>query len=355
MERKLASIQKILTVEPIEGADKIEKVKVLGWQCVAVKGEFKPGDKCIYVEVGSMLPIEDKFESLRKSCYKKMHTGEEGFRIKTIKLRGCLSQGIALPLTFLGEEFTNSILFKEGDDVTTKLGVFQYYPYIPPENAGEVWGKRPWFVPFTDETRVQSAPETINELKGKEVYITTKLDGTSVSIYSLMNGPYCDPTFPRQFGVCSRENELKEKDTNTLWKIVNQYNLKEKLSKYGEPIVIQGELCGPGIQKNRLKLHIHDWYVFDIYFPKQIRYASYQELTDLCTVFQLKMVPLMLIGTFNWNLDQLLKLAEGEYVGTLNLREGIVIRPTVPIHSPTLAGRLSIKVLNNTFLLKEEE
>src|SRR5260221_575643 len=95
--RKLASIQKVLDIQPIPNADAIEVVTINGWKVVSKKGEFKIGDLCVYFEIDSFLPIKPEFEFLRKSCYRKMADGSEGFRLRTIKLRGQISQGLVLP------------------------------------------------------------------------------------------------------------------------------------------------------------------------------------------------------------------------------------------------------------------
>ena len=119
MARKLASIQKIKSVESIEGADFIELVHVLGWQCVAKKGEFKEGDNCIYFEIDSYLPIEPEFEFLRKNCYKNTPLMGEGFRLKTQTFKKKISQGLCLPVSIL--ESKGYHVFIEGTDVTTIL------------------------------------------------------------------------------------------------------------------------------------------------------------------------------------------------------------------------------------------
>lgn len=334
MERKLATIQKIISVESIENADAIEKVSVLGWQCVAKKGEFKTGDLCVYCEIDSILPDKPEFEFLRP----------RKFRIKTIKLRGVLSQGIVLPLSYLKYDGEMS----EGLDVTEIMGVVKYEPYIPPNMNGEVWGERPYFVPKTDEFRIQSYPGTIQEFTNKEVYISTKVDGTSCSIYYF-------PDFERKFGVCSRNLEIKEDEKVAYWKPVNKYDLKNKLEQLNKPLVLQGEITGPGIQKNHLMIKEIDIYIFDIWFIDERKYASMQEMIDLCSQLGLKTVPVDNICTFNYSMEQLIEMAKGKYSGTQNNREGIVIRPTLPMKSAELGGRLSIKVLNNDYLLKDEE
>lgn len=150
--RKLASIQKIWDVMPIEGADRIELVRVLGWQCVAKKDEFKKGDLCVYYEVDSFLPIKPEYEFLRSSSYKNTDIVGEGFRLRTQKFRGQISQGLCLPLRVLdGTGWTN---FEIGTDVTDILGVRKWEIEERATTGGTVIGTLPRDIPHTDETRV---------------------------------------------------------------------------------------------------------------------------------------------------------------------------------------------------------
>jgi RNA ligase (TIGR02306 family) len=96
--RKLATVQQIAELLPIEGADAIEVARINGWNVVVKKGEFKVDEMVIFCEVDSFLPIQPEYEFLRKSSYKKMSDGTEGFRLRTIKLRKTLSQGLIIPL-----------------------------------------------------------------------------------------------------------------------------------------------------------------------------------------------------------------------------------------------------------------
>ena len=163
MERKLASVRKISDLSPIEGADKIEVATIDGWKVVVAKDVgHKVGDLVIYCEIDSFLPIKPEFEFLRKSSYKKMVDGREGFRLKTIKLRGQVSQGLILPLSLI--EYTN-VNFEIGMDVTLMLGINKYDPPIPAELAGKVKGLFPSFIPKTDEERVQNLSKEYEEWK----------------------------------------------------------------------------------------------------------------------------------------------------------------------------------------------
>ena len=192
-KRKLASIQFVHNITPIEGAEKIECVHVLGWQCVANKGQFSIGDKCVYMEVDSFLPVCERFEFLRASSFKENEIMGAGFRLKTMKFRGQISQGLVQPLEILpaGE-------YEIGDDVTELLGIRKWEIEERVSNDGTVIAEFPSEISKTDELRVQSYPELIEEFKTvKGYYISTKMDGCSVTMYKSDD----------HFGVCGRNRE----------------------------------------------------------------------------------------------------------------------------------------------------
>lgn len=340
-KRKLASIQYVHHITPIEGADRIECVHVLGWQCVANKGEFQVGDSCVYMEVDSFLPVCDRFEFLRSSSYRKSELLGEGFRLKTQKFRGQISQGLVQPLSVLPEGN-----YQVGDDVTELLGIRKWEVEERVTNSGTVTGDFPGDVPKTDELRVQSYPELIEELKqASAYYISTKMDGTSVTMY-WKNG---------HFGVCGRNYEYADDGKCSMWKYAHEHHIPERMAEMNLPdVAIQGEFCGPGIQKNRLKLVKPEWYVFTVIdLAAHQRYSLY-DMQDFCANLQLKMVPVEEEKeTFAYDsVDELLERAKGKYPSGMN-KEGIVIRPVKPVYSKTIEGPLSMKVLNNDYLLKE--
>lgn len=349
--RKLASIQKVLAVAPIQGADAIERVDILGWQCVSKKGEFKPNDLVVYLEIDSLLPRAPWCEFLFKPG---RDDASAVYRLRTVKLRGQVSQGLVLPLSVLdGKKFSSDVrenpayTWSEGQEVTELLGVTKFEPTIPAQLAGQVKGQFPSFIPKTDETRVQAEPGVIEEFKGKQVVITTKMDGSSGTFFF----------YEGEFGVCSRNLEFKEDGDNSFWKVANKYGLKEKLAKLGRNIAIQAELCGPSIQKNRLNLKEHDIYAFNVYDIQAARYLDADQASDVIQDLGLKPVPVEYTGIFDpsWDLPKLLSMAKGLYTGTNNHKEGIVIRPLVEERSEALKGRASFKVINNDYLLKGEE
>lgn len=332
--RKLASIQKIKAIEAIEGADAIEKAFVLGWQLVIRKGDFNVGDLCVYCEIDSVMPDKPEFEFVRT----------RGNRIKTIRLRGQISQGICFPLGILPED--TEIL--EDLDVTDILGVTKFEPPIPANLAGAVKGMFPAFIPKTDETRVQVLEKVLNTYAGTVCYVTEKLDGSSVTFY-LRDG---------EFGVCSRNLDLKFSEENSMWKFAIANRLEEKLKALNKNIAIQGEIIGEGIQKNKYKLKGQAIYFFNVFDIDAYRYLSLKEVKSLLSELELNMVPVL-------EEDYLLEdsvealIAKSNMKSVLNkdtIAEGIVIRPVEEkIDRNVLQGRISFKAINPDFLIKYDE
>ncbi len=340
-KRKLASVQYVHHITPIEGADRIECVHVLGWQCVANKGQFKVGDHCVYMEVDSFLPICEQFEFLRNSSYQNSEILGEGFRLKTQKFRGQISQGLVQPLSILpGGKY------ELGDDVTELLGIRKWEVEERVTNSGTVIGDFPDGIPKTDELRVQSYPKLIDEFKAvKGYYISTKMDGCSVTMY-WKDG---------HFGICGRNYEYADDDKCAMWKYAHEHGISERIAGAGLPaIAVQGEFCGAGIQKNRLKLTKPEWYVFTVIDLTTHRRLSLDKMKEICENLKLTMVPVEeMKDDFAYDsVEVLLERAKGKYPSGMN-KEGIVIRPLEPVYSPTIEGPLSMKVLNNDYLLKE--
>ena len=245
--RKLASIQKIKAVMPIADADRLELVQVLGWKCVGGKDEFHVGDMVVYFEIDSFLPVCDEFEFLRKSSYKNNEFMGEGFRLKTMKFRGEISQGLCLGIDKLSK--LQGMALEEGMDVTEILGVREWEMPERAGSGGTMIGDRPGYIPKTDETRIQSAPELLNEFKGLPYYITTKMDGSSHSI-GVRDG---------EISFTGHNFTYKDDGKSAFVEHVKTAGIPEKMKTYAEEhglssLVLQGEWCGEGIQKNRLRL-----------------------------------------------------------------------------------------------------
>jgi RNA ligase (TIGR02306 family) len=329
--RKLASIQRIKSLEPIAGADSIEMAIVLGWQLVVKKGEFQVNDLCVYFEIDSILPDKPEFEFLRP----------RSFRIKTIKLRGQISQGICFPISILPKE----ILIEEGKDLTELLDVKQYEPPIPFYLAGKKKGPFPDFIPKTDEPRAQVITDILEQHSGEKCYITEKLDGSSITIF-IKNG---------SFGVCSRNLELEEDSENSLWKLARELDIENKLKLLNGNFALQGEAVGMSIQKNTLNLKGHTIYFFNIYDIDKQSYLDFREFKETILRMGLDTVPIIREEyILDINMKSLVELSIGKsLINKEGWREGIVIRPIV---EKKLEGeRFSFKVINPNFLLKYDD
>jgi RNA ligase (TIGR02306 family) len=336
-DRKLASVVKIVDIQPIVGADAIMVASVKGWKVVVKKDEYKVGDLAVYYEIDSFLPVRPQFEFLRKSSFKRMGSSE-GFRLKTIRLRGQISQGLLTPIP---EGISNP---KEGDDLTEALDIVKYEPPIPAQLAGKIKGTFPSFIPKTDEIRIQNFESEVGfSPVGERAYVTEKLDGTSFTCY-FNNGV---------FGVCGRNWELSETSDNSLWRMANVLQLKEKMTKHGKNIALQGELVGAGINGNLYGLSDHKLYFFTGYDIDKGRRMFFDELEWVLFGLQLQMVPLLekygfVIPNESNIVDYMLKYAEGKSVLNMEVdREGVVVRG--------LEREFSFKAISNTYLLGSKD
>ncbi|MFN0033797.1 MAG: RNA ligase (ATP) [Saprospiraceae bacterium] len=329
--RQLASIQRIKALEPIENADAISKATVLGWQLVVKKDEFQVGDLCIYCEIDSLLPERPEFEFLRP---RKM-------RIRTVRLRGQISQGICFPLSFLPEGTD----IQEGADVTDALGVTKYEPPMPANLLGIALGPFPSFIPKTDETRVQVMQEVLDKYAGELCYVAEKLDGSSVTYF----------TKKGHFGVCSRNLELLEDPDNSIWQVARALDLENKLAALDKDYALQGEIVGEAIQKNKYRLRGQQVFFFNVFDIDAYRYLDFAECQAMLLHLGLSSVPVLETGyALSNDIAVLVEKSVGKSVLNADAqREGIVIRPLT--ERQDMIGRVSFKAVNPEFLLKYEE
>jgi RNA ligase (TIGR02306 family) len=328
--RKLASIQRIKELHPIENADAIERATVLGWQLVVKRGEFAVGDLCVYCEIDSLLPERPEFEFLKA----------RGMRIRTVRLRGQISQGICFPLSILPEG--TSIV--EDADVTELLGIVKYDPPLPANLAGVAKGLFPSFIPKTDETRVQVLQAQLDKYAGMKFFVTEKLDGTSVTFY-LKDGV---------FGACSRNLDLMETADNSIWNWARANDLEAKLASVGVNIALQGEMIGEGVQGNKYKLRGQHVFFFNAFDIDGFRYFDFAEMGELLGRLGLQQAPVLETDFSLVNdIPALVAKAGGHSVLHPVEREGIVLRPLQEMRDPEL-GRVSFKAISPEFLLKYE-
>jgi RNA ligase (TIGR02306 family) len=345
--RKLASIQKIWKIDPIEGADRIELAHVLGWQCVVNKGQFKEQDLAVYFEVDSFLPVRPEFEFMRASSYRNTDLMGEGFRLRTMKFRGQISQGLLLPVSTFPEIPEDAEL---GTDVTEILGIRKWEIEERATTGGTVIGTLPYDIPHTDETRVQAEPELVQAFAGLEYYISTKMDGSSHSIGLDEDG----------FHVTGHNYEYKDDGSSSFYELIKERGIEQRMRDFAErealhTLTVQGELCAPGIQKNPLKLTKPEWYVFTV--RENGKRVGLSRMLEICDELGLEHVPVEETGTDlpakYPTVEALLERADGQYPNG-GKKEGIVIRPTEPVFCELISASLSMKVVSNKYLLKKE-
>ena len=350
MERKLASIRHILAIDPIEGADKIEVATVGGWKVVVGKGEFQVGDPIVYLEIDSWVPTGLAPFLTKAGEEPREYEGVRGERLRTVKLRGQVSQGLILPLYVLANNKTHCM--DEGSDVTEQLGVLKYEPPVPACLAGLAKGMFPSFVRQTDQERIQNLPEFFEEHKDLGFEVTVKLDGSSMTVYH-HNG---------DTGVCSRKLDLKMDHNNSFWKVAHRLNLVELLKYLGINVAIQGELIGEGIQGNHEKLKGQELFVFDIWDIDAHRYMTRSERRDVLQALEtllpegehLHSVPVihddLKVFQAYPTMEELLAFAGAGPSLNAQIREGLVFKSTSLVNGETV----SFKVINNKYLLKEK-
>jgi len=328
---KLASVQIITEIRPIEGADRIEAAAVLGYQTVIKKGEFRPGDLCVWHEPDTIAAEKPEYEFLRK----------QGFRLKVSRFKGQVSQGLALPLSVLP-----TAVYAVGDDVTELTGIRKYEKPLSPNLAGVAKGAFPSWMPKTDEPNLRAFPAALEEFKERECVITQKVDGTSATYY-LRGG---------EFGVCSRNLELLDDPNSMFWRVAREHRLQEALVTLDGDFALQGEVHGEGIQGNHLGVKGVSFTAFNLFEITRHAYASHNALAEFCKGTGLPMVKPVWRGKFRFSLPELIEMAAAEDYAPGRPAEGIVIRPVEEARSVILeSGRLSAKVISERYALKHGE
>lgn len=343
--RELATIRTVISLKPIEGADLIEVARVDGWSCIVKKGEFQEGDKGIYFEIDSFLNGEDeRFKFLEKNFI--IYDNKIGTRLRTIRLRGQLSQGLMLPLN----KFTEAQGLEVGTDLTEILKVKKWEPPIDAQLAGEVIGIFPHFIIKTDQPRIQNIASQIEENQGNTFECSIKLDGASMTVYRFDRAKNKEGVTFTDYGVCSRNYNLRETANNSLWKVARKNKMLDALNTIGRNIAFQGELIGEGISGNNENIKGQDFYLYDIYDIDNQQYLSVEDRTKIINFmnqngFPIKTVPILGNVALNHTIDQLLEMADGESLHGKN-REGLVLK--------RFDGQFSFKVISNWYLEKHK-
>jgi len=349
-DRRMAFVAKVTHLEPIKGADKIELATVLGWKVICKKEEFKLNDLCIYYTLSSLLDSTNPYFDFLKDKSGEM------LPLKTKRLKGVLSQGLITPISLIKHYGKDPAELKEGEDLTSIMKIKKFVPkdeatvYVP--KIGEkVMQGYPSYIPKTDEERIQNIPHIFEKIKGKEVVITRKEDGTS-GTYVYMNGNFmiCSRNYVRPMPTPEEAKDPKKCDFYI--QAERKFEICKNMTAFKKNLGIQGEIVGPGIGKNRLLLKELDFRVFNIYLIDEKRYAIYEEMLDICEKLKLHSVPLIYKGIFKEELgsvEKILAYAETvEYAKNVP-GEGLVLKTN------ELGSRISFKAVSNKYLLKHGE
>lgn len=366
--RKLATIRKVSEIAPIIGADKICHYRVDGWWIVDSVGRYQANDLAIYIEIDAWCPHE-LAPFLSKGKEPREYNGVKGERLKTVKLRGAVSQGLLLPIQtgiggypFIKNSIGEHIVVQEGMDVTELLGVQKWEPPIPAQLRGKIAGIFPSWLRKTDEDRIQNCFKDVSPRLNESWVIEEKVDGSSMTV----GYRKCDfildkdgQPIPEEFVVCSRNLSLKlEDEDNTFVRVAKESSIQDAMKAYGRNLGISGELIGEGIQGNKYDIKGHRWLVFNIFDVDTGKYVSAEErqfiIRDLVALgATIEQVPVITaVGTTSLDglsVDDFLEMAEGKSIlNPKTEREGLVFKnQTDP--------DISFKAISNRWLLKTGE
>lgn len=333
--RKLATIRTIKEVKLIPEADKICAYRIDDWLVVDSINKYQVGDVAIYLEIDSWVPHE-LAPFLSKGQEPREYNGVKGERLKTVCLRGQVSQGLLLPIN-LDSPLADQVSL--GDDVTELLGIQKWEPPIPARLQGMMKGNFPCFIPKTDQERCQNLRKEFDKYQSFTYEVTEKLEGTSFTCF-ISDG---------EFNVCSRNLNLKETEGNTYWNVARKYNIEEKLREFGyESIAIQSEILGPAIQNNIYRLEEHQFFVFDVYDIENSKYFTPEERQEFCKKLEFQHAPVLeTIELKNLSIENIISIADGfSQLNNKVLREGIVFK--------SLCGTHHFKSISNKYLLKSK-
>ena len=324
--RKMASVQRVLEKKSIVGADLVEAYRVNGWWVVDKKDAYEVGDLVVYCEVDSWIPHTLAPFLTKPGHSPREYLGIKGERLRTVKLKGQLSQGLLLPLVEDNSE--------EGQDFSEILGIIKWEDTRYMANM-DARGSFPDFIPKTDQERVQNLDRTLEKYFGQSFEVTVKRDGSSLTAF--VNG--------EESGVCSRNVNLKETEDSAFWAAANSLSLIPKILSTGRNLALQGELMSQKIQGNYEKVQGIEWNCFDIYDIDARKYLLPKERRELCKQLNIPHIKVVEEDfVLCHNVDQLLEMAEGPGVNPGVKREGLVFKQN--------NGQFSFKAISNSYLLK---
>jgi len=339
IERKLATIERIEEIRAIPEADKICAYRVKDWWVVDQVNKYEVGQRVIYVECDAWVPTAVA-PFLSKGKEPRVYEGIAGERLRTVRLKKQLSQGLLLPIDVLPHSLGFVFGSTVGEDVSNWLGIIKWEAPIPAQLAGQVRGNLPAGIIKTDQNRVQNIGKYLSEYYSYTFEKTEKLHGSSCTMYLDSND---------EFHVCSRSLDLKPDENNSFWKAAIKYNVEQKMREAPmHGIAIQGELIGEGINGNQYKTQL-DFYVFDMFNVTTQQYAPSFNRQQIAAKLGLKHVPVIdtVMLDDSWPVEYMLEEAEGASQLNGSSREGIVWKC---IQDPSI----SWKCISNAWLLKND-
>jgi len=355
-----------LVIEEHPNADAIELARVGDYYSVVRKGQFKTGDLGVYIPEAAIVPDW----LLKELNLEGKLAGKQKNRVKAIKLRGILSQGLIVPTVkdmcdqipaqYIAND-TGEMWVFEGDDVTEFLGITKYEPKVPTCMNGEVFNAFGNTIKY-DIENFKRYPDVLQE--SEEVYITEKLHGTwcCMGYHPEINVPVVTSKGLSEKGLAFKFNDAnannlyvrafeatKNKDGKSIIDSAREYLVVDK------PFYILGEIYGTGIQDAAFVYDAEKpkFRVFDVYYgqPGQGEHLGYYDLVAFCEVLNLEMVPALYVGPFSK--EKMLELTDGKTVlGGKNIREGVVTVPVEERRDPEL-GRVILKSVSEKYILRK--
>ena len=341
--RKLATVRKIAEIKAIPEADLIVAYRVDGWWVVDKKDNYVVGDLVVYVEPDAWVPHE-LAPFLSKGKEPAEYEGVKGERLRTVKLKKQLSQGLLLAVP-------NSFVKVEGLDCTEALGIKLWEPKLPAQLAGDARGLFPSAVPKTEAERIQNLASSWDELRKHKFEVTEKLHGSSCTFYLDLEQDFhvCSRNLDleQDFHVCSRNLDLKQSETNAYWKAATKYNVQQNMIKHGlAGLALQGEIVGEGLNGNQYKLGL-EFFLFSIYDVQQGKYLDAYAREEICAMLGLQHVPVVQLDVSELSVEQALNAAEGKSKVNGSEREGLVLKSQQDTS-------VIVKIISNRWLLKNE-
>lgn len=340
------AIETVEEVTPHPNADRLDLVRIRGYRAVTQRGLHQVGDAVLYIPTDAVLP-EDVLEAFG---FAGKLAGKAKNRVKPVRLRGELSEGLVIPVRVVSdflERTTATGFLALGADVAERLGITKWEPEIPVHMAGEVIAAPEWFRLFYDVENIKAFPDVLQT--GELLLVTEKLHGTNAKFGWHRN---------EGFFVASRRRDtaLVESVSNLYWRVAREYDIEDSMRRMADyagvdALVLCGEIFGKGVQDLHYGNERPAFRVFDVRQPLEGRWM---DLIDVRTLMEgagvgLSIVPV--VGAGQFTLEQLHGLASGESTLADHVQEGVVVRSLRERHHPSL-GRVMLKVINPDYLTR---